>query len=264
MQIDWITVSAQIVNFLVLVWLLRHFLYQPVMRAMARREAHIEQRLSEASQREQRADARARNYDDMSAELERRREQMLAGARDNAEEQRKALLEAARDDVAEMRRSWEQQIREEQQEFLRALRRQAAETVQTIARRALADLADADLEAQVLHAFIGRLEVLDRETRAEFAASAEPVQVRSAFALDSATRAHLTRTIHDHLGAGLDVDYVHSPELICGIELSSAGRRLSWNLADYLDELSERAQAALSPLDGSTGGVAGFAPGTAR
>ena len=48
MQIDWLTVAAQIVNFLVLVWLLQRFLYRPITEAMARREERIESRLSEA------------------------------------------------------------------------------------------------------------------------------------------------------------------------------------------------------------------------
>ena len=44
MQIDWITVAAQIVNFLILVWLLQHFLYGPITRAMQRREQRIAER----------------------------------------------------------------------------------------------------------------------------------------------------------------------------------------------------------------------------
>ncbi len=48
MAIDWITVSAQIVNFLILVWLLKHFLYQPIIRAMDRREQRVSERLNEA------------------------------------------------------------------------------------------------------------------------------------------------------------------------------------------------------------------------
>ena len=45
MDVDWITVSAQIVNFLILVWLLKRFLYRPVLNAMNRREQRIHQRL---------------------------------------------------------------------------------------------------------------------------------------------------------------------------------------------------------------------------
>jgi len=50
LQIDWLTVAAQIVNFLVLIWLLQRFLYKPITNAMRRREERIEDRLAEAKE----------------------------------------------------------------------------------------------------------------------------------------------------------------------------------------------------------------------
>ena len=41
MSIDWFTFTAQIINFLVLVWLLSHFLYKPIVNAMNDRQARI-------------------------------------------------------------------------------------------------------------------------------------------------------------------------------------------------------------------------------
>ena len=77
MQIDWLTVAAQIVNFLALVWLLQRFLYRPITEAMARREARIEARLAEAKAARQDAEAEARRV--------RGEEQALGGPpRDNA------------------------------------------------------------------------------------------------------------------------------------------------------------------------------------
>ena len=64
MQIDWLTVSAQLINFLVLVWLLKRFLYRPVMDAMQRREQHIAARIGAAEQQEGLADQRERRYRD--------------------------------------------------------------------------------------------------------------------------------------------------------------------------------------------------------
>ena len=55
MQIDWFTVVAQIVNFLILVWLLKKFLYGPIIRAMDDRERRIASRLEEANARERQA-----------------------------------------------------------------------------------------------------------------------------------------------------------------------------------------------------------------
>lgn len=57
MSIDWVTVAAQLANFLLLVWLLRRFLYRPILDGIDAREAEIARRLAAAEQA--RSDARA-------------------------------------------------------------------------------------------------------------------------------------------------------------------------------------------------------------
>ena len=39
---NWWTLGFQAANFLVLVWLLQHFLYQPVMEIMERRKGEVD------------------------------------------------------------------------------------------------------------------------------------------------------------------------------------------------------------------------------
>ena len=48
MNIDWFTLSAQIVNFLILLVLLRKFLYGPLRNVMQKREEKVTSRLEEA------------------------------------------------------------------------------------------------------------------------------------------------------------------------------------------------------------------------
>lgn len=252
MQIDWITVSAQIVNFLLLIWLLKRFLYAPVMRAMERREQRIAERLNEAHEREQAADRAAEEHREKSKALERERDQILTEARSAVETQKKEMLEEARASVAEARMSWQRQVYQEKQEFLENLSRQASETVQAIARKALRDLADAELEEQIVRTFIERLKSLDKSTRQAMAQTADDVRIASTFELDPAVRGRLTRAIHEYIAEGLDVGYERAPELLCGIEITSAGRRLSWNLAQYLGELGERVEERLSLVEAGT------------
>ncbi len=248
MEIDWITVSAQIVNFLILVWLLKRFLYQPVIRAMDRREQRIAGRLNEAQAREQQAAENARRYQEKRDELERAREQILATAGAEAEQQKKRMLEVARVETAETRANWQRQANQEKEEFLGNLRHRAAEAIQAISRKALSELADSDLDRQVVHRFIERLKSLDSDTRELLADTTEPVRIASAFELDPTVRGRLTRAIHEHLADGVAVEYNQSPELLCGIELTRGGRRLSWNLADYMEGLA----AAVEDAFGST------------
>jgi F-type H+-transporting ATPase subunit b len=246
MDIDWITVSAQIINFLILVWLLKRFLYQPVIRAMDRREQRVADRLKDAQTREQQAEDEMRRYQDKQTELEDSREALREEARQQAEQEKRRMFDEARDEVKATREHWQQQTEQEKAEFLGSLRKQAAEAIQLIARKALTDLADADLEQHLIQVFIERLKALDKEARAALAEAASPVHISSAFELDSTVRGRITRAVHENLGEGLTVQYDQSPGLVCGIELRAGGRRLGWNLADYLEELGERVEQRFS------------------
>lgn len=247
MQVDWITVSAQIINFLILVWLLKRFLYQPVIRAMERREQRINERLEDAQTSRQAAEQQAAEYRSKREELQRRREQFLAEAREQAEQDKKQLLVQAREEVKATREQWQRQVEREQAEFLEKLRGKAAESIQAIARKTLGDLADSTLQEQIIQVFVIRLKSLDAEARKALAKTTEPLCISSAFELDSTVRGRLTRAVHEYLGADLQVNYAVSGELLCGIRLDSEQQRLSWNLADYMDELTARVDEAFSP-----------------
>ncbi|GJL74711.1 F0F1 ATP synthase subunit B [Nitrosomonas sp.] len=249
MSIDWITVSAQIINFLILVWLLKRFLYRPVMQAMDRREQRIFEQMDDAQAREQKANEKMQHYLDKMNELARTREEILAKTQEKAEQQKRQLLDEARQEVAKTRVHWQKQARQEKEELLDNLRLQVSNAVQGIARKALGDLADIGLEEQIIHSFIGRLTSLDKESRALMLGSsegpAEAARIASAFELDSSARSRLTRAIHEHLIDGIEVKYSESPELLCGITLTVGEGQLSWNLADYLQQLNQHIENAL-------------------
>lgn len=251
MQIDWITVSAQIVNFLVLVYLLKRFLYEPVMRAMDRRERRVTDRLKEAQEREREAEESARAYREKTEELESKRGEMLNEAKEEAERERHRLMDEAREEIGEVRKRWQQQVGREKADFLDDLRRRAGDAVQSVARKALADLADVELEAEVIRAFVDRLDSLDQDAREAFGVANGPIRVNTAFELDSAARGRITRALREHLAPGVEVDYGESGDLVCGIELAAGGHRLGWSLADYLDELGERVEQALAEKQAS-------------
>src|SRR5688500_8544406 len=96
MTVDWLTVGAQALNFLVLVYLLKRFLYGPVVRAMARREEAIGERQREAEQRREDAEAEARRHREAREALEGQRECLLARAHEEADELRRTLEKTVR------------------------------------------------------------------------------------------------------------------------------------------------------------------------
>ncbi|MEQ8763946.1 MAG: F0F1 ATP synthase subunit B [Planctomycetota bacterium] len=248
MQIDWITVIAQVVNFLVLVWLLQRFLYRPVLAAMDRREQRIADQLEDARRRERDAQEEGERYQQEREALERRRDELLAEQRESAQREKQELLELAKEDAARARERWQHQTEQEKDAFLEALRLGIADLVPDVARRALAGLADADLESRILHHFLSRLESLDSETRDALAASDGPLSVTSSFEIASADRRKLTHALHEQIAADAEVEYAVSDELLCGIEIAAGGRRVRWSLSEYLDQWTRSIEDIWPPV----------------
>lgn len=268
MKIDIFTTIAQIVNFAVLALLLRRFLYRPIVRTMDERERRIAADIEEARVAESRARRESEICHAERQELEDRRGEMLSHAQEEAAAWRRELMEKARREVEENKTRWGMAVEREKEMFLKDLRRRAGEEVYALARRALADLADVELERHIVNVFIERLSAIGGEEWAEIAAAAsrteEGAVVLSAFPLDGETRSRIRAAVERQIdryaggeAAGLvmyrfEISFEESPDLICGIELKAGGRRAAWSLENYLETLEERMALAFR-----TGGEAG-------
>lgn len=243
MQVDWVTVTAQVANFLVLVYLLKRFLYRPVLDAMDRRRQGIARRLEEADAREREARSVREQYERRREEIEAAREEVLAEAHAEAARRRQVLLGDAREEGAAARRGWRQELERERAELEELIRGDVAACALEVARRVLRDLADVELEEAMVRRFLARVGDLDAGGLADLGASGMPLCVRSAFELEPATRVRITRAVHEHIGPDLDVAYVRVPELLAGIELGAGGLRVGWTLAGDLRGIERRVGA---------------------
>lgn len=253
MQIDWITVGAQIVNFLVLVWLLNALLYRPVTRAMETREAAIRDRFAEAERREAEAGAEAERTRAERAAIEDQRAALLAEAEEEAHSFSLRLEHEARGEVDARRAAWEDELRKEQAAFLRELRHNVAGHVSRVARRVLSDLAGAELESAVTGVFVARLRGLEgkalKDLRAEAGDARGLMSVDSAFELGAADRTRIEEAAREVLHPEAGVAFRTDPDLVCGLRLRVGGQTVQWNVDDYLDAL----EAEVAPLLSAAG-----------
>ncbi len=239
----WMTIAAQIFNFLVLVVALYYLLYGPITRAMGEREQRIADRMHDASRREEEAEEQARRYREQCRELADSRDEMLQQARKEAQTERERLVQEAREQIEGMERSWHQNLRDQRASFFRELRKRMGRELCAVARRALADLATADLQAQIVHVFIDRLQDLDDASRGQIREALEqavhPPRVVSAFELPHDQRRAIAAAARELLGTDGQIDFRRSDELLCGLELNVGGRKVAWSLDSYLDSLEQ-------------------------
>jgi F-type H+-transporting ATPase subunit b len=241
MQIDWLTVAAQIVNFLVLVWLLQRFLYRPIIQAMARREGRIEARLSEAKAARAEVEAEAARLSERQRVLEASREEILDEARREAKALRARLEEDIRQEMDASRTTWRTSLDGEREAFAARLRQRAGHQVIDIVGRVLRDYGGSDLAVQVAGTFVDRLAALDADARERLIHAAGradgPARVDSGVALPPGTRGKVTRAIHDCVGRDIEVAYREDGDLLLGVRLTIGEQTVEWSAARFLHRL---------------------------
>ncbi len=242
MLVDWFTVFAQIVNFLILVALLRYFLYGRILKAMEGRQKRIADELAEAERNRTQAEAEAETYRRKNQEFEEKRRTMFAAMKEEVEVQRKELMTKVREEIDETRIRWSGSVEREQKQFLAKLRRRAAEEVYRVARKALQDLGNASLEQSVAEVFLTKLRALDGTVwdvfrEATRGGEGSSLLVRSAFPLSDELRQMIESVLREKLAETVPLAFETAEGKMWGVELRAGGHRIGWTLEDYLEDL---------------------------
>lgn len=251
MLIDWFTVGAQALNFTILVWLLKRFLYQPVLDAIAAREGLIAKQLADADAARCSAEEQRQTFAQKSDAFDKERAALLDKAQHDAQAERDQLLASARQAADALSHKRREALRGELAVLQHTLAESTQREVFGITRRVLADLASAKLEDGVADIFVQRLNQLDdterRKLVAELAAPGAQPLVRSAFNVPDPQRAAIEAAVNSRLGTPATLHFVTAPELVCGIELVVGGQRLAWSIDQYLDALQRTVAELLDP-----------------
>jgi F-type H+-transporting ATPase subunit b len=256
--IDWFTVAAQALNFLILVWLLKRFLYQPVLDAISAREQRIAKQRADAAAQAAAATSEREQFERKNKDFDAERAALLDAARVQAKAEGQKLIELARQQADALRLRLQDSWRDEQQLLGAEISRRTRDEVYAIARKTLADLAGVGLEQRMAQVLIERLGTLGASERALLAAAAAAATaaataapagalvVRSAFELQPPERSAIEQAVAAISGTAAQLSYQTVPELISGIELCASGHKLAWSITDYLGALEKSASETLA------------------
>jgi F-type H+-transporting ATPase subunit b len=247
MLIDWFTVVAQVINFLILVWLLKRFLYRPILDAIDAREQHIALALADADAKEVEAKKERDEFQRKNQLFEQQRVGLLRQATDAATAERQRLLSEARHVADALAAKRQEALRNEADNLRQSITQRTRQEVFAIARKTLADLASASLEERMAELFIRRLRALDGPAKATVAAAlktaSDPALLRSAFELPNEQRLAIQNALDETFSTKTRLRFETAPDLISGIELVSNGNKIAWSIADYLTSLARRLRA---------------------
>jgi len=250
MLIDWFTVAAQALNFLILVWLLRRLLYKPILNAIDAREKGIAARLADAIAKKAEAQKEQDDFRSKNQAWDAQRSALLSKATDEAKTEKDRLVAEAHKQADSLRATQAAALKNDQERLSTRIISLTKDEVFGISRKALVDLATVSLEERMGEVFTRRLREMDPKSKAALAASikaeSDPAIVRSAFALPDNQKAAIQNALNETFSTDVRLRFVTAPETVCGIELSANGQKIAWSIADYLASLDQKVAVLLA------------------
>lgn len=247
MSVNWFTVAAQIVNFLILVWLLKRFLYKPVLTVMNKRQQKIKDELEQAATLAKTAEKEKKRYLALQEEVRNRGKEELRQARREADALRKKLFQEVETEAEVAHIRWQDELSREKARFLKEASAQVAGQFQHLAQSAFRDLADADFEENMISHFCAL--IAKHDTEAVFfrqLQNPDKLQVSTAFSLTKSSQDAIRKVLWQRLGVQSDIYFRHEPTLIAGIRVSSNDQKMEWNIHQYLDDFQNELKRFLS------------------
>ena len=250
MLIDSFTIIAQIINFLILIYLLKRFLFNRIIQIMDEREKQITDRMQDAKTAKEAAQKELDEQQRIREELQEKWNEMLAQAKKDAQKKREELVRDARSKIDEEQKNWREAISKQRTAFLRDLRHLSCEQVCQMSRKVLADLAGEKLENQLIENFLIQLGKLSKEEKNDFIRFIDKderkIWVDSSFQLTGKKESEIRKILEEIIGDKVEINFKVSPKLICGIETRTEGKKISWNIENYLDGLEEQLKKAFT------------------
>lgn len=251
MLIDWFTVGAQVLNFVVLVWLMKRFLYQPVLDAIAAREKRIADQIADATAKQAQAETERKIFEDKNTAFDQQRSDLLTEAQAQANTEGLRLTDAAQTTAAALAARQRKALATQAENLQQLIASRAAHEVFAIARKTLGDLANVDLEGRMVEVFMRRLTELSVPAKDQLVTALKqshaPARLQSCFALPADQQAAIQQAVNLAFGTNVALQFDIADDAVCGIELSTGGQSLAWNINEYLNNLEQEVAALLVP-----------------
>lgn len=245
MELNWSTFLLEIVNFLVLLWILKRFLYRPIISVLETRRQKIEQSLSEASAHHQQAVELEQQYNNRLKNWEREKQQLKESLQQELQSERSQQLKNLQAELDSEREKTAVVEQRHLQESLRLYQQNSHKQAAVFASRLLREVASEDLESRLFDLCLKALDALDEAQKNTLhdacEASSASITVTSAYPLSEAKQQQLQSRLDKLCDQSVSVKYTRDTELVAGLRLHIGASVVGLNLQDELSGFAELA-----------------------
>lgn len=240
MELNWTTFVLEILNFLVLVWLLKHFLYRPVKGVIARRQQGIERQLQQADEKQQQAGLLREQYENRLAEWEQEREAARQQLQRELETERQNRIKLVQQELKAEREKEEVLAQRQLQEQQHQLEIRALEQGARFVARLLEAIASPEVQGRLFEHLLEELEKLPLAQREALLSVVNnggslTVEVLSAYPLSEAQQEQLKQKVAARVPRNaMHYEFHEDRKLIAGLRITVGLWVMHANLHDEL------------------------------
>lgn len=152
------TLLVQMLNFFILVALLRAFAYKPLAKALEARSEKIASSLQKADEDQAKAAALVKEYEGQLSAARVKAQEIVDMASKRAEEDRLMSVEATKKEIEQMKKAAEAQIAFEKEQAARAMKGEMVTLSLAAASKLLGKTIDSEADRSLVEEFIGSLD----------------------------------------------------------------------------------------------------------
>tara|TARA_R110002096_G_scaffold43552_4_gene117677 strand:+ start:2743 stop:3504 length:762 start_codon:yes stop_codon:yes gene_type:complete len=243
LELNWTTFILEIVNFLVLVWILKRFLYKPILDIVKQRRIVAEKILHDAEAAKGEAQALNQRYEERQADWEQERQQAREKLMQEIETERTHQMDALQLKLQEEQDKARAAESHRQVAIARAAEKMALKQAARFASRLLEQFSSLELEAHFLDSIVNELSQLPEESTAKLRDSwsklPEHILIESAYPVNESQKNKLEISLSKLLGDSIPINYKQQADIVCGLRISIGAWILSTNIRDELSGFVE-------------------------
>ncbi len=247
MEFHWSTFILEIINFLILVWILKYFLYKPVLKIIEQRKAGIQNDLDEAQSLRDESQLLEQQYESRQQEWQQEKQLSRKKLHEEIALERERLIKDLNCSLEQERQK--SQVLEERQlnDTVKIAQQQVLNNGARFTAMLLSRLADSELgtvlESRLFTLLLENLASLPEE-RLEMLRTAvvekdQTVKIISSNELNPEDRKKLEDALYRVIATRLTYEYQQDPKLLAGLRIVLGSWILHANLQDELQFFSE-------------------------
>ena len=253
MGFDFVTFVAQIVNLFVLVWLLKRFLYRPILEVIEKRQQEIRDKVQLADTMKKQIEKEQKKWEEEKKSYENEHQKELNQITQELEEKRKEGLAEIKSSLQRQRLKMQNDLLAEMSALHTDIGHFIASDFVRLAGTALQELSNCCPLDQALNLFLKKIKYLDKKEIKKINIIIKKqnlIFINSSKALSKKQMKETIQTLQKtfDLPQKCKVKFEIIPELILGVEMRTGDVSLDWNLKAYLDILNANLDATLANL----------------